>query len=398
MNTAISLSFALILAMSLLVVTSCQHTPEQWALNDPKNLLVDESMFAGDLYPIETPEEIFRLPQETKEQLNVIRSTRQDLPQRSTAILEYILAHTGNNFTYNLTETKTVSETLAARQANCLSLSILTYSIAKEVGINAVFQDVKIPEYWSSETNQTWLNGHINVKLLQSRQLNYGAGVVLLGSDIVVDFDSNMIRQRFTNEPIKPGRVIAMFYNNKAAETFDRYNFAQTYRYYRAAIDADADYAVTWSNLAVLYRQQNLYPLAELAYHRSLALDPTSVNVLANLAVLYRYSGNNNAALRLEQQVYNKRKHNPWYFVMLGNEAVKQNKPGEAIALFHQSLALNTDLHEAFFGLARSYFALNNNPMAAYYLDKSRRTAKSAQDKKRYQHKISALNQIVNAG
>jgi tetratricopeptide (TPR) repeat protein len=394
MHAVISISFVL----SLLALASCQHTPMHWARIEPQKLLVDETQFQGELYPVETSKEIFRLPQANKAELSELTSARLGMEQRSTAILKYILAHTSDSLAYNHTVTRTVSETLATRQANCLSLSILTYSIAKEIGIDAVFQDVKIPEYWSSDTNQTWLNGHINLKLLQSRQLNYAAGVVLLGNDIVVDFDRNTIKQRFATAPIKPSRVIAMFYNNKAAEAFDHSNFAQTYRYYRAAITADPDYAVTWSNLAVLYRQQNLYPLSEQAYHHSLALDPTSSNTLANLAVLYRFSGNSIAAKRLEQQVHKKRKNNPWYYVMLGNEAVKRNELNDALALFQQSLALNNHTHEALFGLARSYFALNNTLKAAYYLEKARRTAKSPEDKQRYQHKISALNHIVSAG
>ncbi|MGP9801140.1 tetratricopeptide repeat protein [Rheinheimera sp. NSM] len=394
MNTVISVSFVL----SLVALVSCQHTSEHWQLMEPQKLLVDETRFQGELYPVETAEEIFRLPQANKAELSALTSARLGMAERSTAILKYILAHTGDSLTYNHTVTRTVSETLATRQANCLSLSILTYSIAKEVGIGAVFQDVKIPEYWSSDTNQTWLNGHINLKLVQNRQLNYASGLVLLGSDIVIDFDRNTIKQRFATETIKPERVIAMFYNNKAAETFDHYNLAQTYRYYRAAIAADPDYAVTWSNLAVLYRQQNMYPLAEQAYHHSLALDPTSTNAMANLAVLYRYSGNISAAKKLEQQVHEKRKTNPWYYVMLGNEAVKRNELNQAIALFQQSLTLNNDTHEALFGLARSYFALNNTVKASHYLEKARRAAKSTEDKQRYQHKISVLNRIASAG
>lgn len=394
MNTVISVSFA----VTLLALTSCQHTPVQWSRMEAEKLLVDEARFQGELYPVETAEEIFRLPQANKAELSALTSARLDMPQRSTAILEYILAHTGDSLTYNHTITRTVSETLATQQANCLSLSILTYSIAREVGIDAVFQDVKIPEYWSSDTNQTWLNGHINLKLLQNRQLSYASGTVLLGSDIVVDFDRNTIKQHFATETIKPKRVVAMFYNNKAAENFDRYNLAQTYRYYRAAIAVDPDYAVTWSNLAVLYRQQDLYTLAEQVYHHSLALDPTSTNALANLAVLYRYNGNINSARQLEQQVHEKRKSNPWYYVMLGNEAIKRNELNEAIALFQQSLALNNDTHEALFGLARSYFALNNTLKASHYLGKARRAAKSTEDKQRYQHKISALNRLASAG
>lgn len=394
MNTVISVSFA----MALLALTSCQHTAVQWNQTESQKLLIDEARFQGQLHPVETVEQIFSLPQAHKDQLNQLKSTQQGMTERSTAILEYILAHTGDSLTYNHTTTRTVSEALASSQANCLSLSILTYSIANEVGIEAAFQDVKIPEYWSSDTNQTWLNGHINVKLLQSRQVNHGSGLVLLGSDIVVDFDRDSIKQRFATETIKPTRVVAMFYNNKAAENFNRYNLAQTYRYYLSAIDVDPGYAVTWSNLAVLYRHLELYSLAEQVYHHSLALDPTSTNALANLAVLYRYNGDINAARQLEQQVHEKRKNNPWYYVMLGNEAIKRNELHAAIALFQQALTLNNDTHEALFGLARSHLALNNTLKAAQYLEKARRAAKLTEDKQRYQHKISALNRIASAG
>ena len=394
MNTVLSVSFATV----LLALASCQHTPAQWSQTEPQNLLIDEARFKGELHPVETVEQIFSLPQAYKDELIQLKSAQLGMTERSTAILEYILAHTGDSLTYSHTTTRTVSETLMSRQANCLSLSILTFSIAKEVGIEAVFQDVKIPEYWSSDTNQTWLNGHINVKLLQNRQLNYSSGLVLLGRDIIVDFDRNTINQRFATETIKPKRVVAMFYNNKAAENFNQFNFAQTYRYYRSAIAADPSYAVTWSNLAVLYRQLELYSLAEQAYHQSLALDPTSTNALSNLAVLYRHNGNINAAQRLAQRVHEKRKNNPWYYVMLGNEAIKRNDLHAAITLFQQALALSNETHEALFGLARSHLALNNMSKAAQYLEKAHRAAKLPADKQRYQHKISVLNGLARTG
>lgn len=151
MNSAISVAIAL----SLLAVASCQHTPQLWSLSEPDTLLVDETQFYGQLYPIETADEIFRLPQQIKAELRTLSTARQGMMERSKAILEYIMAHTGDSFSYNLALTRTVSETLATRQANCLSLSILTYSIAKEVGLAAVFQDVRIPEYWSTGVVRT---------------------------------------------------------------------------------------------------------------------------------------------------------------------------------------------------------------------------------------------------
>ena len=389
---------ATMLAISLLILMSCQHTPAQWQLKKPQDLLVDQAYFQGELHAVQTADEIFRLPQANKQELSQLKLERKDIAEYSTAILAYIQAYTNGALAYNQTKTRAVSETLATGEANCLSLSILAYSIAKEVGLEPVFQDVAIPEYWSSGINQIWLSGHINLKILQNRQLNYGSGMVLLGNDIVIDFDSITLKQRFTTKKISPQRVLAMFYNNKAAEYFDRGNFAQTYRYYLAAIKADPDYPATWSNLAVLYRQHHRYSLAEHAYHHSLALNPKAINTLANLAMLYRYMGNENKAVRLEQQVHEKRKANPWYYVMLGNEALKFNNPEKAIKLFRHSLSLNISMHEAYFGLAKSYFALNNTHKAAYYLSKSRRAALSNEDKERYQHKIDTLDRLASAG
>ncbi|KKO49236.1 hypothetical protein VT06_06835 [Arsukibacterium sp. MJ3] len=80
---------------------------------------------------------------------------------------------------------------------------------------------------------------------------------------------------------------------------------------------------------------------------------------------------------------------------MLGNEATKADNQREAIALFRQALALDSNIHEAWFGLAKSHFALNNNIKAAQYLERARRTASLLPDKERYQHKLSALNQLT---
>ncbi|MBV2127622.1 tetratricopeptide repeat protein [Arsukibacterium indicum] len=385
---------ALNIIFCLLLVASCQHSSGEWALSQQQQLLLDDASFSGETYPVETATQIFQLPDATKTQLNRLSASHQDLAARSKAILHYILAYAGDSLTYQHGATKTVSETLATGRANCLSLSLLTYSIAREVGIDAVFQDVTIPEYWSSSTTQTWLNGHINLKLLQNGHLNQSSGKVLLSSNIIVDFDSSIARKRFPAKIISSKRAIAMFYNNKAAEALDQSNAAQAYRYYQAAIATDPDFADTWSNLAVLYRLHNYHRLAEQTYHHSLALDPNSNNTLSNLAVLYRRNGNIDAAAKLEQRVYNKRKTNPWYFIMLGNEAIKTNNQREAIAFFQQALALDNNTHEAWFGLASSYFALNNNIKASQYLERAQRAATLLPDKERYQHKLSALNQL----
>lgn len=116
-----------------------------------------------------------------------LQNNKLDMSSRSKAMIRHIFSYARDDLLYDSSATRTVSETLTADKANCLSLSILAYSMAQELGLDAVFQT-------------------------------------------------------------------AMFYNNKAAEQQNFQHYAQAYQYYQAAIAADPEFAVTWANLALLYR------------------------------------------------------------------------------------------------------------------------------------------------
>jgi Flp pilus assembly protein TadD len=391
----------LLVILSITVLISCQNTVYQASIIPAKDLLVADEQFANltntPLHNIETASEIFMLPNEAKIKLHKLIKSYHSLPERTEAVLDFIVSYADDGLIYDNSATRTASETLQHSKANCLSLSILAYSLAREVGMNATFQDVKIPEYWTSQLNQTWLNGHVNLRLKHHRQLEDGIGVVLLGSDFVVDFDPYSLKKRFSSIPITEQRVVAMFYNNKAAVAYAEQNYAQAYAYYKAAINTDSQFAVTWSNLGVLYRVHHLHDLAEKAYNHSLALAPDSTNTLSNLAYLYKLQGKEDLANQLERQVIKQRENNPYYYLMLGTEAYNQQDFRLAIKHFEKSLALESDNHEAYFGLAKIYFSLNQLAQAERYLSKAQRHTFTKQDKQRYQKKLAVLNKIAKS-
>lgn len=378
-----------------LLFTGCQSTQLQVAASSPSSLLVLNETFDGELAPIETPEQIFALPDDAKVQLHKLVSNYRTMPERTKAVLNFIISYADDGLVYDNSTTRTATDTLKYSRANCLSLSILAYSLAQEVGMDATFQDVLIPEYWTSEMNQSWLNGHVNLRLKHQRQVDGAIGVVLLGSDVIVDFDPYSLKQQFQTDPISQQRVVAMFYNNKAAVAFSQGNDAQTYAYYQAAIAADPSFAVTWSNLGVLYRSHGMLELAEKTYLHSLSLNKTSINTLSNLAYLYRLTNRNRKAQELERTVYNRRKDNPYYYLMLGTEAFNRRQLLDAVEQFEQALALDKNNHEAYFGLAKTYYLLDKPLQASRYLEKARSVANSRQDKARYQHKLAILNQVA---
>ena len=388
---------ALLLSLTILVSTSCQIHQQPSVLISSDEALFADHYFANEIFEPEPPEQIFYLPEATETAIDDIILNHKTTQERTKAILALIFTGIdGKRIIYRNTATYTAAETLNNARANCLSLSILAYSLAKRAAMQVNFQDVKIPEYWVSDDNQSWLNGHVNVRILHSRLNNAVSGYELLGEDIVVDFEPS-VKQRFDTENIDKKRIIAMFYNNKAAEAVSNGNKSRAYAYYKAAIISDPSFAVSWSNLGILYRKNELLDLAEKAYKKSLQLNPNSVNAMANLVLLYRHTQRDHEADILQQKVDAARKTNPYYFVMLGNEAFNQNKLYDALKYFEKSLRLDRKNHEAYFGLAKSHTALQQIDKAEYYLRQAKRVSPFSEDQERYSRKLELLSTFARA-
>ncbi|MDX1728390.1 MAG: hypothetical protein R3203_11520 [Pseudoalteromonas tetraodonis] len=56
---------------------------------------------------------------------------------------------------------------------------------------------------------------------------------------------------------------------------------------------------------------------------------------------------------------------------------------------------MSPTLHESHFGLARSYFELNNIARAEFHLRKARIKADFTHDKQRYDNKLIALKSLI---
>ncbi|WP_141728867.1 tetratricopeptide repeat protein [Rheinheimera salexigens] len=391
--------YCLLAMTTMALIAGCQ-TSDISAINSVKNnLLVANEQFQNSantpLHSIESPEQIFILPEEAKVKLHALMNTHVSVREQTKAVLDFIVSYADDGLIYDNSVTRTASETLQYSKANCLSLSILAYSLAQEVGMEANFQDVHIPEYWTSELNQTWLNGHVNLRLKKHRKIDDGTGISVLINSFIVDFDPYSLKNNFKTTAINQQRIVAMFYNNKAAIAVAENNYAQAYAYYKAAINADATFAVTWSNLGILYRQHHLMDLAEQVYQHSLMLNPDSINTLSNLAYLYQRTGKEELAKALEQKVLKRRVNNPYYYLMLGTEAFAQQNFSKGITFFEKTLELDPDNHEAYFGLAKSYVSLNQLAQAERYLIKAKSHTSTVQDKIQYQRKLSILNQIA---
>ncbi len=138
-----------------------------------------------------------------------------------------------------------------------------------------------------------------------------------------------------------------------------------------------------------------LFKAAEQVYLYSLALKPNHSNTMANLAMLYQLTGRSEQAAVLEHKVAKKRLANPFYFLMLGNEAYEQQDADTALRYYRKSLKLQPNTPEALFGMARVFMLKGDLSAATRYLQSAKKYVEPGAERRRYQAKLDMLNALA---
>ncbi|PIX60024.1 MAG: hypothetical protein COZ47_09425, partial [Lysobacterales bacterium CG_4_10_14_3_um_filter_64_11] len=118
---------------------------------------------------------------------------------------------------YDAAFTRNAAEAFAAGSGNCLSLVMLTASLADEIGLEVQFQEVLDEPTLSRNGDLVFYNGHVNVVLRENRAEQ---GVKSTdNSATVIDFIPRKDRRRQPVRSVSRDTVTAMYMNNRAAES-----------------------------------------------------------------------------------------------------------------------------------------------------------------------------------
>lgn len=375
-----------------LLLTACQSIPND-APSPPNEIFKNQTFTLSD---VETPDEIFRLSDDMMQQLDIQFPPHKRNLQSTRKLLTFLLDNGDDSLSYQSGATLIAEHTFRDLNANCLSLSILAFSMAEYLGMYGQFQQVHIPEYWSLNKGYNLLTGHINLAVSQPRNKEASIHYVYnLANSLIIDFDPNSRGEKFKTTPITKARITAMFYNNKGAAAMLNQRYDIAYSYYIAAIKADTQHSGSWGNLAVLFRLNKQYDNAEIAYNYAFSLDSNNNTALGNLALLYQITGRQAEAQTILSRLNIKRQSNPYYHVSLGNTAYHIKNYQDAIKHFLSAKRLDNKIHDSYFGLARTYYQLGDFKQAYKQLGLARKYADFDHDKQRYQGKLRALNNMT---
>lgn len=349
--------------------------------------LLDAEFPTSTEVKIESAEDIFAIDEEMI--AFVEESTRGNITNQAkiTALANAIFDRNALSVVYSESANTTARETFKRGAANCLSLTIMTYSMAEHLGMRSAFQDVAIPEFWTRREGNTLINRHINLAVKEhiiNRQL-------LTSPPIVVDFDPQQGMRQFTSNELNKSEIVSLFYANKGADYIINGNPGFAYAYLKAAVLEDPNNEGAWSNLGVLFSQQGRLEKAEEFYAMALFVKPDFASAYENLAFLYERQGKPSKSTQLLKRLHKQRQKNPYYHKVLGDIAAESLDYTNAIEHYKRAILLNHKPHEFHFSLAKIYFAQGDIENAQRYLKNAKKRASTKDLGERYASKLSSL-------
>ena len=263
--------------------------------------------------------------------------------------------------------TRTAAETFRVRRGNCLSFSNMFVALAREAGLDAVYQEVDIPPDWSVDHDAYVLNRHVNVLL-----------AVGITGEHVVDFNIDDFRATYDRRVIDDSRAFAHYYNNLGVEFMQKGDTAHAFGYFRKALaENDLRFAPAWTNLGTLYRRRGLSTYAEAAYLQALESPGVQDVAMSNLANFYAGRGDDERAERYRAKVAFHHLQNPYFRYHRAREAFYSRDFDSAIKDLRYAVRKRPKEDQFAFLLGLVYLQRGNSPAARKWMERAEELAAS---------------------
>lgn len=375
----------LVLAFLLVLSAGCAHRG-----NEPpsaRSLLHDE-LYAAAPMSVDAAA-VFALSPAMRRYADeaLTETTLKSDPRR--ALVDALFTRSRLALAYDASRTRNAAEAFEARAGNCLSLVIMTAAFARHLGLPVGFRSVDVSEHYTRSGNITFASGHVNLVLLRPP----GASALSRGEqdELTVDFmPPAELRGQFSTA-ITEDMVLAMYFNNRAAEALAEGHADEAYAWARAAVLQDPRFHAAFNTLAVVYQRGGHTQAAEDALRRALLADPDNTAALSNLVQLLGKSGRHAEAERVAAHLAAVQPYPPFHFLELGRKAMEAGDWATARRHFARELKRQPHQHEVHFWTALADWRLGDTAGAAEHLKLARDFSPTIASQALYSAKLQTL-------
>lgn len=285
--------------------------------------------------------------------------------------------------------TRSASEAFAAKSGNCLSLVLMTAAFARELGLPVRFNAAQVDDQWHQQGSLLLRSGHVNLTLgNRSRAPVWRSDG---SNETMVDFLPPEALRGLRTQPIAEATVLAMYFNNRAAESLAAGRTTDAYWFARQALLQDAGFDAAMNTLAVVYLRAGQTDLADRALGRLLDRDPAHTSALANLALVRDAQGRTADADALRVRRARLEPHAPLQWLAEGLLALRRGDGELARRMFEREITHSGSSVELQFGLAQAYWRLGQPRLAEHALARAVEDSADAAERARLGAKIAWL-------
>ncbi len=378
-----------VLSLPLLLLGACASAPPAGA--PPQRLLLD-SAFKPPAEPVD-PQAVLRLSPAMRDYLaqDIARLARRSGSPRQ-GLIEALYSRQDLQLDYDAQNTRNAAEAFAARRGNCLSLVLMTAAFARALDLPLQFNDVHVDELWRRSGQLYILSGHVNISLGARREPQT---VRMLDADrLTIDFLPQEDLRRQRRRPLAEHTVIAMYLNNRAAETLEQGQTNEAYWWARAAVQQDPHLLIAYNTLGVIYRRQGLIAAAEQVFAQLLREEPGNLQAMANMVLALHDVGKLDEAEQLQARLRSLQPHPPYYFFDQGVAAMHGGDYAAAKQWFAREIARAAYTPEFHFWLALANLGLRDIEAVRRELQLAQEHSTTDADRSRYTAKLESLRRV----
>ena len=368
-------------------LAGCASAPPVPPPQAPAGLFVDVA-FEAPSHPIDA-RQVFALSPAMQHYLEVeiAPQLRSMGPQRG--LVDALHRKAQLRLDYDTDITRTAAEAFDARSGNCLSLVVMSAALAKHLGLPVQYQALVGQETWSRSGDLSFVNGHVNLTV--ARRLVDRLAAFDADTRLQLEFGALPSGRASLLRVVSEATIVAMFMNNRAAETLVQGAISDAYAYAREAVIQAPDHAGSYNTLGVIYQRRGLAAAAEVAYGHALSRDAEHRAAMLNLARLLEGQGRGAEAAPWRAALARLEAEPPFQHFDLGRAAAQAGDFRSARELILREMRRDPDYHEFHFWLAVALYGLGEVSQAREHLTIAMQNSTTRREQAIYAAKLQGL-------
>jgi tetratricopeptide (TPR) repeat protein len=159
---------------------------------------------------------------------------------------------------------------------------------------------------------------------------------------------------------VEESTVVAMFFNNRAAEAYAAGRLDDAYWLARASVEQDPAWLAGYNTLGAIYYRHGNQREAERVLAYVLDREPGNTLALSNLELVYRAEGRAGDAKAIQEKLAAIQPFPPFYYFDRGMTAMRAGNFAAARDFFQKEVDRDASYHEFHFWLGAALGALGD--------------------------------------